>query len=96
MLLLLVTVVGIPLILVQIILISLAFFLGTISVAQIIGKRILKAAKRANQPMLFEAVVGLAILFLAELVPILGWVVKAVVLMIGFGGAISSKLGFEK
>jgi cytoskeletal protein CcmA (bactofilin family) len=92
-LLLVITLIGIPLILVEMLLISMATTLGYIAVAQLIGKNITKALKKPNQPMLVEAVWGIFILFLIDIIPIVGPIVKMLALTIGFGAAITTKLG---
>ncbi len=92
-LLLTVTIIGIPLIFVEVLLISIAMTLGYVAVAQLVGKRFTKAIRQPNQPMLVEALWGLFILFLIDLVPLVGPVVKCIVVTIGFGSAILTKLG---
>jgi len=93
--LLAITIIGIPLILVEIILASTAMILGAMAAAQIIGKKLLKAVKQKNKPMLAEVILGLLVLFLIDLIPVLGPVVKCLALTIGFGGAITAKLGYK-
>lgn len=92
--LLMVTIIGIPLILVELLFISIGMTMGYIAVSQLIGKRFLMAIRKPNQPMLVEAIWGLFILFLVDLVPFLGPLVKCIVVTMGFGGAIITKLGF--
>jgi len=90
------SIVGIPLILVEMVLLSMAFILGFIAVAQIVGKYVFKTFKTHDKPMILEVVLGLVILFIIDLIPFIGGLVKALVLLMGFGGAIITKLGFEK
>jgi len=92
-LLLAITIVGIPLILIEIVLISVAMTMGYIAVAQLIGKKFTKAIKKPNQPMIVEIIWGLFILFLVELVPFIGGLIKMLACMIGFGSAVMTKLG---
>ncbi len=92
-LLLAITLIGIPLIFIEMLLISIAMTLGYIAVAQLIGKKVTKALKKPNQPMLIEAIWGIFILFLIDIIPIVGPIVKMLVLTIGFGAAITTKLG---
>jgi hypothetical protein len=91
--LLAITVIGIPLIIVEMILVSIAMLTGYIAVSQLIGKKFMKAIRRPNQPMIVEVIWGLAILFLVDLIPVLGMTVKCLALTFGFGSAIITKLG---
>ena len=91
--LLAITVIGIPLIIVEMILVSIAMFAGYIAVSQLIGKRFTKAIRRPNQPMIVEVLWGLAILFLVDMIPVLGMIVKCLAMTFGFGSAIITKLG---
>ena len=91
--LLAITVIGIPLIIVEMILVSIAMFAGYIAVSQLIGKRFTKAIRRPNQPMIIEVLWGLAILFLVDMIPVLGMIVKCLAMTFGFGSAIITKLG---
>jgi len=91
--LLAVTVIGIPLILIEFVLISAAMIMGFIAVSQIIGKKITIAFRKPGQPMINEVIVGLIALFLVELIPFIGGIVKALACLIGFGSAAVTRLG---
>jgi hypothetical protein len=91
--LLAITIIGIPLIIVEMLFISIAMTLGFLSISQLIGKSFTKAIKRAGQPMLLEIVWGLLILFLVDLIPGIGMLIKIVAVTIGFGAAILTKFG---
>jgi hypothetical protein len=91
--LLAITIIGIPLIIVELVLVSVAVTMGYIAVSQLIGKRFTKAIRKPNQPMIVEVIWGLLILFLVDLIPVVGPLVKCVVLTFGFGSAIVTKLG---
>ena len=92
-LLLAVTIVGIPLILVELVLISIAMTLGYVAVSQLIGKKLFKAVKMPNKPMVYEVILGLAVLFLVDLIPVVGGIIKCLALTFGFGSAIITQLG---
>jgi hypothetical protein len=92
-LLLMITMIGIPLIFIEMLLVSMAMTIGYIAVAQLIGKKVTKALKKPNQPMLIEAVWGIFILFLIDIIPVIGPIVKLLALTIGFGAALTTKLG---
>ncbi len=91
-----VSVVGIVLIPLEMFTVVCAFLVGYIAVAQLIGKKIITALKRADQPMLWEAFWGLIILWVIGWVPILGWLVKAVAALLGLGGVIAVLLSARK
>jgi hypothetical protein len=91
-----ITIIGIPLIFVVVIAISAAMALGYVAVADIVGKRIVKAAKKKKQSIFVETIIGLVVLFLVDLIPILGGIVRTAVVLIGFGAALTTKLGFDK
>jgi hypothetical protein len=94
--LLAVTIIGIPLILVEIVFISLALALGLVGVSQLIGKKVTRALRRPGQPMMLEGIIGIVVLFLVNLVPLLGGLVCLVAATMGFGSALVNKLGFQK
>jgi len=91
--LLAVTIVGIPLIIVEAVLVSIAIIMGYIAVSQLIGKKFTKAIRRPNQSMMIEIILGLTILFLVDIIPVIGVIVKSIVLVLGFGSAIVTQLG---
>lgn len=91
--LLAITIVGIPLILIEAVLVSLGLIMGFLAASQLIGKKFTKAIRKPNQPMLTEVIYGIVLLFLIELVPVIGPLVKWVVVTMGFGSAIITKLG---
>ncbi len=91
-----VTIIGIPLILVEAVLISLALALGLVAVSQLIGKKVTRALRRPGQPMMLEVVVGIIVLFLVNLVPFVGGIVCVLASTMGFGSALVNRLGFPK
>lgn len=94
--LLAVSVVGIPLIPLEIILVGCAFLVGYIAVAQLIGEKITAALKRPDLNILWGTLLGLMTLWAIGWVPVLGWLVKAVASLLGFGGAIATLLSTAK
>lgn len=91
--LLLISIVGIPLILVQIALYGIAVILGIIAVAQIIGKKLLASMKRYNQPIIAEIVWGIVILTLITFIPIVGIIIDSLLIAIAIGASWTSRLG---
>ena len=94
--LLAITIIGIPLIIVEFVIVSYAMALGLVSASQLIGKKVFKAFRKTGRPIISEAVLGIVVLFLIDLIPIIGKLVWCVVALMGFGAAISTKLGMEK
>lgn len=90
------TLVGIPLILVEAVIVSMAMLMGFIAVSQLIGKKFTKAIRKPNQPMMTEVIAGLLIIFIVDLIPVVGCIVKWLVLTFGFGGAIMAKMGKKR
>ncbi|MCK4358251.1 MAG: polymer-forming cytoskeletal protein [Candidatus Cloacimonetes bacterium] len=86
--LLAVSVVGIILIPIEIILVGCAFLVGYISVAQLIGDKIASALKSPDLHIIWETLLGMIILWVIGWIPFLGWLVKAIALLLGFGGVI--------
>ena len=92
-LLLTVSVVGIALIPLEVIVVVCSVLLGFIAVGQLIGKKVLKLFHRPNPSMLRETFWGLIILWLIGWIPYIGWMVKAVAIVIGLGAALITRFG---
>jgi hypothetical protein len=90
------TIVGIPLIIVEAIIVSTALIMGLIAVSQLIGKKFTKAIRKPNQPMMMEVIAGLVIIFILDLIPVLGPIVKWFIMTFGFGGAIMTQIGKKR
>jgi len=91
--LLFVSIIGIPLILAQVIVYGIAVALGYVSTTQVIGKKLLMAFRRYNQPMVTEIIWGIILLTLISLVPVLGALVSMIVMTIGIGASWMSRFG---
>lgn len=92
-LLLTISVVGIALIPLEVIVVVSSVLLGFIAVGQIIGKKVLALLKRRNPSLLRETFWGLIILWLIGWLPYIGWMVKAVAIVIGLGAALITRFG---
>ena len=92
-LLLTVSVVGIALIPLEVIIVVCSMLLGFIAVCQFIGKKVLTLFHRPNPSMLRETFWGLIILWLIGWIPYIGWMVKAVAIVIGLGAALITRFG---
>ncbi len=85
-----ISVIGIPLIAVEAFLVGIAFLVGYIAVAKLIGDRIAAIMKRPALNIVWLTVMGLLALWLIGWVPILGSVVKATAILLGFGGVLAT------
>ena len=87
-LLLTMSIVGIPLVPVELILVVCAAIIGYIAIAQLIGKKMAIALKRTDLPIFWETFWGVFMLGIIGFVPVLGWLVKGIASLIGFGAVI--------
>lgn len=94
--LLAITIVGIVLIPIAIVVITLAWIVGYIASAIFIGKNVRAYYKKGPQPFI-DAVLGMALLFLAGFLPVLGpFVIKPIFLFAGFGAVFTTRFGTIK
>ncbi|MDB5069219.1 MAG: hypothetical protein JWM87_330 [Candidatus Eremiobacteraeota bacterium] len=90
-LLLLVSVIGIPLIPLEIAAIIAGVWIGTGAIALLVGRRLCELVMPSSTPSpLMALVVGLVVVSAAEIVPFVGWAVSALVWLIGLGAALLS------
>ena len=94
--LLAVSIIGIVLIPVEIIFFVCALLMGYIAVAQLLGKKITLVMKKPNQPMFWETLWGLIVLWVIGWIPILGGLIKSVAGLLGLGGVIFCLLRLRK
>lgn len=88
-LLLLVSIVGIPLIALEIAGVLAGVWLGTGAVALLVGRRLAELVWPTATPSpLWALVLGLIVVGAAETVPFVGWAVTALVWLVGLGAAI--------
>ncbi|MBU1185252.1 MAG: hypothetical protein KJ663_08740 [Proteobacteria bacterium] len=92
-LLLTISVVGIALIPLEMIFVVCSVLLGFIAVGQLIGMKILLLLKRPNPGILRETFWGLIILWFIGWLPYIGWMVKAVAIVVGMGGVLVTRFG---
>jgi hypothetical protein len=93
--LMVISIIGIPFIPVLAIILAAAGVFGYIAASQLIGKLFLRAVRVYNKPMVWEIVSGLIILFILSFLPILGWIVKALVGIMGLGAIIATRFGTQ-
>lgn len=88
---LLVSVVGIPLIALEIAGVVVGVWLGTAAIALVVGRRLCELVMPASTPSpLVALILGLVVVSAAEIVPVVGWAVSALVWLAGLGAAILS------
>jgi hypothetical protein len=93
-LLLLVSVIGIPLIVLEIAAIFAGLWIGQAAIALLIGRRLHEALRPHNTPTPFAALIlGLVVVTAAQVLPVIGWAVSAIVWLVGFGAVL---LGFVR
>lgn len=89
--LLILSLIGIPLIVVEIAALFAGVWLGTGAIALLVGRRLCELAMPQLTPTPLAALVlGLIVVSAAEIVPIVGWAVTALVWLIGLGSAVLS------
>jgi len=85
---LMVTVIGIPLVPLEVLLVGGAMLVGYIAVAQFVGDRLAAALKRPGLNILWVTVLGLTLLWVIGWVPFLGPAVKSAAALLGFGAVL--------
>ena len=92
-LLLTISVVGIALIPLEVIVVVCSVLLGFIAVGQLVGRKFYQLLKRPNPGMIRETFWGLIILWLIGWLPYIGWMTKAVAIVIGLGATLVTRFG---
>ena len=87
---LVISVIGIPLIALEVFLVGIAFLAGYVAIAQLIGDKIAALMKRPALNVIWLTIMGLLALWLIGWIPFLGSLVKAVVIVLGFGGVLTT------
>ena len=91
--LLTISVVGIVLVPLELTLIVCAALLGLVSIARSIGSKVLALFKKSNSRALKETFWGLFLLWIVGWIPVLGWMIKILALVIGIGGVFATRFG---
>jgi hypothetical protein len=93
-LLLVVSIIGIPLVVLEAAALLAGIWIGKAAVAILVGRRLLELVRPHATPSPLGALsVGLLIVTAAEIVPVAGWAVTATIWLVGLGAAI---LGFVR
>jgi hypothetical protein len=85
---LVITVIGIPLVALEVLLVGCAMLVGYIAMALFIGTRMAAALKRPGLNILWMTSIGLVLLWAIGWVPFLGSAVKSVAVVLGFGAVL--------
>ena len=89
--LLFVSIIGIPLIALEIAAVIAGVWIGTGAIALLVGRRLCELVMPATTPSpLIALILGLVVVSAAEIVPVLGWAVSALVWLVGLGSAVLS------
>ena len=89
--LLIVSIIGIPLVFLEIAALFAGVWIGTGAVSLVVGRRLAELVMPASTPSpLFALILGLIVVSSAEILPIVGWAVTALVWLVGLGAAILS------
>ncbi len=89
--LLIVSLIGIPLVVLEVAAVIAGVWIGTGAVALLVGRRLCELIMPASTPSpLVALVLGLVVVSAAEIIPLLGWAVTALVWLVGLGSAILS------
>lgn len=93
--LLVLSIIGITFIPLYLLLLWAAGVFGYVAVSQLIGKKVLKALRVYNRPMMWEMVVGLILLCLIGFLPVLGWIAKGLAALMGLGAVLATRFGTQ-
>ena len=83
------SVAGIFLIPLEVIIVASSALLGYIAVARVIGKKLLEIGAHAHASMTLEMAAGVTLIGFVGLIPVFGWIVRAIITLIGFGAVIA-------
>ncbi|MBW6464067.1 MAG: hypothetical protein K0B84_07765 [Firmicutes bacterium] len=93
MVLLAITIIGIPLIIVEIIFLAAVFILGYSGIALLIGGKVIDAASSKSANPLGAIALGVLILGLVGMIPILGGLIMLALLVLAVGSALVTRFG---
>ncbi|MGH7661769.1 MAG: polymer-forming cytoskeletal protein [Vulcanimicrobiaceae bacterium] len=93
--LLVLSIIGIPLVLLEIAAVLAFVFIGQGAIALLVGRRLAELVRPNTTPTpLMALVLGLVFVSAAEIVPLVGWAVTALICLVGFGAAILGVVPF--
>ncbi len=92
-LLLTISVIGIALIPLEIILVVLTILLGFIAVSRLIGSWVFGLIGKSGTGVVRETFWGLVIIWIVGWIPYVGWMIKALAIVLGLGAALITRFG---
>jgi hypothetical protein len=90
---LILSLIGILLIPLVVLVFIAACVFGYVGAAHLCGKKLLIALRLRGKPMMAEVIVGLILLWIINMIPVIGGVVNAVVAVCGLGAAVATRFG---
>jgi hypothetical protein len=91
--LLVINIVGLPLVLLVVAILYSLSLLGVSAVSLAVGHGVARRARLGTESALFDLLVGLVLVFLASVIPYLGWLVIGIVLALGLGAVLRTRFG---
>lgn len=91
--LLVINIVGLPLVLLVVAILYSLSLLGVVAVSLAVGHGVARRARLRAESALFDLLVGLVLVFLASVIPYLGWLVIGIVLALGLGAVLRTRFG---
>lgn len=93
--LLVLSIIGIPLVVLEIAAVFAFVWIGQGAIALLVGRRLAELVRPNTTPSpLMALVLGLVVVSAAEIVPLVGWAVTALISLVGFGAAILGLVPF--
>ncbi|MBI5955417.1 MAG: hypothetical protein HY871_00290 [Chloroflexi bacterium] len=91
--LLVINIIGLPLVLLVVVILYSLSVLGVVAVSLAVGHGVARMARLGAESALFDLLVGLVLVFLASVIPYLGWLVIGIVLALGLGAVLRTRFG---
>lgn len=92
-LLLVITVVGLPVVLVLALIAVLAWMFGSVGVGFLAGEKILQAFRAREILPVLAVIVGILVLAIVGQVPVIGWLISCLVGLLGIGAVVLTRFG---
>lgn len=93
MILLAITIIGIPLIIVEIIFLAVAVILGYAGIAHLVGNRVINAASSNPANPLAAIALGVLLIGLISMIPLIGFLVSLAVYILAIGASLATGFG---
>lgn len=94
--LLLISLVGIVFLPLWIMLVVAGLFFAKVVISQLVGKKLLQLVRITRKPMLLEVIIGLIALLLISMIPLIGGLIKMILVTIAVGAVTLTKFGTAK